>query len=117
MESVAVLITNSIDALQEQRNKNTALKTIEKDGWLEVSVSDTGPGISSDIASRIMDPFFTTKEVGEGKGLGLSVAKGNIESHSGNINLLKFDGICAFVIRIPVAPEEHSPLLFDRVAS
>lgn len=51
--------------------------------YLEVSVEDTGPGITDDIVDRVFDPFFTTKESGAGTGLGLSVAFGTLQESGG----------------------------------
>ena len=50
-----------------------------------ISVSDSGPGIPPDLHARIMEPFFTTKELGKGTGLGLSVSKGIAEAHGGQL--------------------------------
>ena len=54
---------------------------------LKISVSDSGPGIDQDLMDRIFDPYFTTKEVGEGSGMGLSVVHGIVKSHGGTINV------------------------------
>jgi len=57
------------------------------EGYLRISVSDTGTGISSDIMERIFEPFFTTKGIGEGTGMGLSVVLGIIKNHDGYIHV------------------------------
>ncbi len=53
--------------------------------WLELSVQDSGTGISSDVMDRIFEPFFTTKGVGEGSGMGLSVIHTILDNHYGHI--------------------------------
>ena len=54
---------------------------------IHLIVEDSGCGISKKAMKRIYDPFFSTKEVGQGKGLGLSMAKGVVESHGGVIHI------------------------------
>ena len=68
-----------------------------------ISVSDTGPGISEEVAEKIFEPFFTTKTAGKGTGLGLSVTYGIIRDHKGEIRVEKADsGGARFVIALPL---------------
>ncbi|MCP4128703.1 MAG: DUF3365 domain-containing protein [Gammaproteobacteria bacterium] len=53
--------------------------------WVELSVTDTGGGIGADKLKRIFDPFYTTKDVGKGTGMGLAVIHGIMRSHGGHI--------------------------------
>ena len=57
------------------------------DGWALLEVSDTGPGIHSDLVGRVFDPFFTTKPFGAGRGLGLSLCHGIVTALGGKIEL------------------------------
>ena len=71
-------------------------------------VKDTGEGIPKEIQDRIYEPFFTTKEVGRGSGLGLSTVIGIVKSHNGFLNLKSSvgQGSC-FEIYLPAAPDRE----------
>ena len=73
------------------------------DGALRVEVEDTGHGISEANRSKLFTPFFTTKEKGEGVGLGLAVAKGIVEKHAGTISVRSVEGAgTTFSLILPV---------------
>lgn len=95
------LLNNSFDAINESKIKWIDISTTLTTEGIEISVTDSGLGIPKEIQSKILDPFFTTKEVGKGTGLGLSISKGIIDSHKG---ILRVDDKCIntrFVILIP----------------
>jgi signal transduction histidine kinase len=73
---------------------------------IEIAVSDTGSGMSPDILDKIIDPFFTTKETGNG--LGLAITHGIIEQHGGILDVMSEvgSGSC-FFIRFPVVNGEQ----------
>jgi signal transduction histidine kinase len=54
---------------------------------VRIEVEDDGPGVASTVRDRLFEPFVTTKEVGEGTGLGLAVCRGLVESASGEIGI------------------------------
>ncbi len=73
-----------------------------RDG-LAVSVTDSGPGMTEEIAARVFEPFFTTKGEGEGTGLGLSISQGIVKEHGGRISLITKPGAGAtFTVELPV---------------
>ncbi len=75
----------------------------EKEGIVEIIVSDTGCGMSPEVRKRIFDPFFTTKDVNS-SGLGLSVSYGIIIRHGGDILVESKEGKgTTFIIRLPVS--------------
>ena len=70
---------------------------------IAVSVTDSGPGISEEVAARVFEPFFTTKPEGEGTGLGLSICQGILKEHGGRITLESRPGSGAtFTVELPV---------------
>ena len=78
--------------------------------YLELSVSDTGHGISPNILGRIFDPFFTTKEKSEGTGMGLSVVHGIVGSYGGKIIADSKTGIgSTFKIYLPTVERDEAP--------
>lgn len=79
-----------------------------------ISIKDDGPGIPSDILSRVFEPFYTTKEVGSGAGLGLSVCLGILAQHEAAIwAASKVDEGATFYIRLPVTANLEAPALDD----
>jgi len=76
------------------------------DNYLKIILSDTGPGIPSEIINRIFDPYFTTKDFGKGSGMGLTVVQGIIKNHDGAITVDSPVGKgTAFTILFPVIDE------------
>ena len=65
-------------------------------------VSDSGKGIDPEVANRMMEPFFTTKDVNQGTGLGLSIAKGITEDHHGELSYVVDAPNTTFLIDIPL---------------
>jgi two-component system NtrC family sensor kinase len=76
-------------------------------GFVRVTVRDDGPGIPADAVGRIFEPFFTTKSVGEGTGLGLSVAYGIVQEHGGWIDVESREGKgSTFAVYLQSAPAD-----------
>ncbi len=69
------LLTNARDAVAGRAHKEITVTADAEDGWVAISVADTGCGMSEEVINRVFDPFFTTKPVGEGTGLGMSVSQ------------------------------------------
>lgn len=91
------LIENAIDAVKEKKNEGhitietsvaderTVSHDIQRKKAIQIKISDNGTGIPDEIRSKVFDPFFTSKDVGEGRGLGLSLAYGIMQQHHGQI--------------------------------
>ena len=80
-----------------------------ENGEVVIEVSDTGAGIPAEKLSRIYDPFFTTKGVGQGTGLGLSVTYGVVQEHHGKIECeSEPDHGTSFTLTFPMASSERA---------
>jgi len=98
------LINNAEDAiLGASGNGRLTIKTAVIDGHIEITFSDDGPGIPSEIIGQVFDPFFTTKDVGKGTGLGLSITHGIVAEHGGDITVENhLEGGALVKITLPV---------------
>lgn len=80
-------------------------RVLESGDAVRLQVRDTGPGISADALPRLFEPFYTSKEVGQGTGLGLAVAYGIVRNHRGTLGAENHpEGGAVFTIELPVAP-------------
>jgi PAS domain S-box-containing protein len=102
------LVNNAVDAILEQSSDGDLwVSTRAKNDRLIVEFKDSGPGVKD--ASRVFDPFYTTKPVGKGTGLGLSICYGIISEHGGSISVsnVQPSGAC-FTIELPYQPTTDS---------
>jgi C4-dicarboxylate-specific signal transduction histidine kinase len=95
------LLSNSMDAVESLHEKWIQIEIQESAENIQILFTDSGHGISSAIAEKILDPFFTTKELGKGTGLGLSIAKGIIDAHKGHLHLNSACQNTQFIIDLP----------------
>ncbi len=95
------LINNAKDAILDLEERWIHIEVLDGDDQVEIAITDSGKGIPEEISEKIMQPFFTTKPMGKGSGLGLSVSKSIIENHGGR---LRIDFECEntrFIISLP----------------
>ncbi len=100
------IIDNAIDALNESfsgESPKIIIRTCKENDCLRVEVEDNGPGIPEEIQSRLTEPFFTTKPMGKGTGLGLDVAQRIVEKrHGGSLLLESVPGRTCFIVLLPL---------------
>jgi signal transduction histidine kinase len=96
------LIVNSIHAMRE--GGRLVIRTSSADGSVILGVSDTGTGMTDDVLEKVFLPFYTTKDVDEGTGLGLAVVNGIVTSHGGFIKVDSLPGKgSTFEVHLPVS--------------
>ncbi len=97
------LLLNAGQAIAEQGE--IVLKSYCDEGFVYVSVRDTGRGIPLEVQERIFDPFFTTREVGQGTGLGLSISAEIVRKHDGELLVASVVGVgTTFTVKLPRTP-------------
>jgi signal transduction histidine kinase len=102
------LLINSMHAVSSLEEKWISIEAEQTtDGYLKLKITDSGKGISPEHQSKIMEPFYTTKPVGQGTGLGLSISAGIIKTHNGTLDLNAQSPNTQFVITLPIVDEEN----------
>ncbi len=103
----AEIVGNATDALDEVGGGILKIDVRQDGNDVVLEFSDSGPGVRE--PQRIFDPFYTTKAVGKGMGLGLSVTYGVVQEHQGKITCYNLpEGGAVFVLRLPVANQPVS---------
>lgn len=96
------LINNSIDASDSTIDSWVKIDFELGEDFFDLIVTDNGKGIPEDIASNIFEPFFTSKDIGEGTGIGLSISRNIMNNHEGVIELVKDSKETRFRLRFPL---------------
>jgi signal transduction histidine kinase len=110
------LLQNAIDVVGGAGE--IAVETRALADGIELSVADTGPGVSPAARPHLFEPFFTTKEVGKGTGLGLATCYQILQAHGGTIVLDEgYARGARFVVRLPLRPPQMGELAASRAAS
>lgn len=108
------LVNNARDAIAEKRENFDPdsedyinIDTYENDDQVCVRVSDTGAGITEEVRNKIFEPFFSTKEIGYGMGLGLAITYGIVRDYNGSIDIESDPGKgTSFIISFPAVLDE-----------
>jgi PAS domain S-box-containing protein len=107
------LVSNAIDAMDEKNNrpeisdkeKRLTIKSFAENGNVCIKVTDTGIGMSEEVKNKIFEPFYTTKKVGKGTGLGISISYGIVQDYKGAIDIESAVGKgTTFTLKFPQAP-------------
>lgn len=116
------ILTNALDALEEgnarrtiqaiQANPNriTIKTSAIANGWVEIAIADNGLGMPQEVQQRIFNPFFTTKPIGKGTGMGMSISYQIVtEKHGGKLECVSTPGKgTEFIVRIPI--QQKAPI-------
>jgi signal transduction histidine kinase len=100
------LLLNARDAMlaTPECPRSILISTYEEAGWACIAVRDTGPGMTPEVQARVLEPFFTTKEVGKGTGLGLSISQQIMVAHNGQLKVESVLGQGSqFTIQLPLS--------------
>ncbi len=96
------LLNNAKDAVENQKIPTIFIEILKEEEFGVIRVWDNGDGVSEEIESKIMNPFFTTKPVGKGTGLGLSISHSIASDHKGSLTLNREVAASCFELKIPL---------------
>jgi len=92
------LIVNATKAIKDSQNSTSGkieIDSVEENGQIIIRIADNGKGMSQETIDQIFTPFFTTKKIGEGVGLGLDICKTIIKNHNGELKVQSQEGLGA----------------------
>lgn len=105
------LIQNAVDAIEAQTTKKwIKLEILPVSNTCQIRVTDSGLGIPISLQDKILQPFFTTKDIGKGTGLGLSISSSIVREHGGQFFYDKDSPNTSFVIEIPMTQQPAEPV-------
>ena len=86
------ILKNALDAMDHKGRVKIMTFYNEKEEQLIIGINDNGKGMSPEVQRQVLNPFFTTKAVGSGTGVGLSLTERIIKRHGGKINIFSKEG-------------------------
>ncbi|PVV05941.1 MAG: hypothetical protein B6D77_17230 [gamma proteobacterium symbiont of Ctena orbiculata] len=100
------LIQNALDVMEDQKKKQLTISCDKDDKGVMIRVQDSGPGIAEDERGKLFDPFYTTKAVGKGTGLGLYISYGLAQDMGGDLSAENStEGGAVFTLTLPLRVE------------
>ncbi|MFL5812573.1 MAG: PAS domain-containing protein [Bdellovibrionia bacterium] len=102
------LLNNACDAAMQSQDRWIRLEAKDLGDTIEISVADSGPGISPELEQKIFLAFFTTKPVGQGTGLGLSLSQNIVRAHRGSLKLDRSTPHTRFLITLPKRQSQYA---------
>lgn len=107
-EALLNVFNNAHDAISNLNEKWILIEAFDKDSQIEIHITDSGPGIPEEIAENMLLPFYSTKEIGKGMGLGLSIAAEIMVKHQGSIQLDRTNANTKFILSVPKTQKQVS---------
>jgi signal transduction histidine kinase len=114
------IVTNAVQAMDGKGTLRVATSHTQstRGEWVEIRFEDTGCGIAPEHLEKVMDPFFTTKPVGQGTGLGMSIVRQIVDQHDGQILIdSKVDLGTRITLSFPVDIRNSEPVMDDEEAA
>lgn len=102
-QAFLAILTNALEAVDRSQDKWIRILVHRESEEYYIQFIDSGPGISEEYKSRIFDPFFSTKPIGDGSGLSLSLAQRILDNHGGEIFIDSSVDHTCFTVRMPIA--------------
>jgi two-component system C4-dicarboxylate transport sensor histidine kinase DctB len=110
------LLGNALDAVKAAPERRIRVAASQAGEWVTLEVHDSGPGIAPEVMPRLFEPFYTTKEQGEGLGLGLAISAGIVRDFSGTLRCARSPlGGAAFCLQLRSAT--HAPAMTKETAT
>ncbi len=100
------LVNNAIHAISKHEDPWIKITNKRDKNYIYIEVTDSGKGIATDVADKIFNPFFTTKDINNGTGLGLSLSKNMAIRSGGDLNLDRGHKNTRFILKIPLSIQD-----------
>jgi CheY-like chemotaxis protein len=115
MEDAGGRLTVTLGEVHIEANSAGRSSDLDPGDYLELTVSDTGTGIAPEIAESIFEPYFTTKEIGKGTGMGLAVVHGIVKRYGGDITIQsELNKGTRFTVYLPIFKQHSETIQADR---